>query len=310
MPENSNQEETKLTVEQGDIAEYYSSKAFANDIVAGVLGFVGFLPFSVGTGLFDWLLSLFPSAFLSAWVAVGIAAWWLTHYVRPIILRKLFVGRDFAKAFGQYRRLLWGMFFLTAILIVVGLTLTYAPPGWRSTNAGLTVSGVAYFMMAPIFTTSHFLNPNKEARLSILQFLRQRTPNTPEKNIWLRRGLRRVEGRMPENGISVSKDSLFLGCLYQIFNGVDVRPDLRLLSDWVVNPTQKGNHAIDHLLQHAGEAKTLAIVSVPTAVERMLRLARYGLPLVTPATVLILTLLGVSPDLIQQLQEILSRLIR
>src|SRR3989442_2491287 len=101
-----NQKETDLPVKEEDLVELSRSDAFLDASSAGILGMLGFFPFSVGTGLFVFLFGVALFVFLLAWFTAGYALAAFTYYVRPRILRKLLVGRDFAVLFRQYRRFL------------------------------------------------------------------------------------------------------------------------------------------------------------------------------------------------------------
>ena len=307
-PKTLSPNETSLTVKNEDIVEYSSSEALTDAFGAWAFGVFAFLPLSVGTGLFNALLLFSPSLILVVWVTVGFVLAFLTYYVRPTILQSIFVGRDFQKAFGQYRAFVIWSYALAIILAAFGLTFLYSPT-IKWTSAGLVLAGLSYFAMVPAFTTRNVLKPDNEARLSILQFLRGSPTGNPDYS-WLRRGLRRIENRIPRIetiGVSVSRDSLFLGCRYRTFTGMPVDPDLMVLSDWVVNPAQSVNPSIERLLRDAREARTLELSPVPTVIDRVLGLSRFAIPFVIPITAATLALLGVSPSVFQDWQDFLSK---
>jgi len=230
---------------------------------------LGFLPLSVGTGLFDWLLLKIGAYFLSVWFAVGIVGGVFTYCSRPRIPRFFFVGREIATGFRKYRSFLIWSFVGAAIMGIVGLALTYAPKPWHETSLGLTLAGVAYFGLTPSLTATQVLKPDNLARLSLLRFIRSGVSFRDER-VWLTRGLVRVEDRVSEDGIlRVERGILYLACSYQFYKGLDIRPDLLALSDWVVTKTPPNPSSIESLLTSASEAKSRGFSPVPTIVDKI-----------------------------------------
>ncbi len=242
----------------------------------------GFLALSVGTGLFDALILLSPLAFLWVWVTIAFAFGTLTS-ARNTIFPHIFAGRDFQKVFRRYRGFVIWSYALAITLATFGLAFLYVP-GVKWLSGGLVLGGLSYFLMVPAFTTSRIFKPNNEARLSILQFLRERNTGDPDYS-WLRKGLRRVERNLPRFGISIPTDSLFLGCSYRILKGIGVETDLIPISDWVLNPTDRPVSAITRFLLSAEDARALGM-SQPQGFRDSLRKLPWGHIIVLVAVIL------------------------
>lgn len=265
-----NQNNTSLTVKKEDIVEYSSSEARADAVGAWGFGMLGFLPLAVGTGLFDSLVLFLPSLFLGVWVTVGFALAMLTYYARPAILQRLFAGRDFQNVIQRHRGFVYRSYALAITLAIIGVPLSYSSTAeWRS--AGLVLAGLTYFVMVPGFTTPRVLKPNNEARLCILQFLTEKSTGNP-RHFWLRRGLRTVENRFPEFGVSVPRHTLSLGCSYRIAKGIAVESDLLSLSDWVSNPNNRLVPGVTRFLLSAGDARALGMFPPQTLRDRVRKL--------------------------------------
>ena len=299
-----------LKVREEDLVVRSRTQSLLDFLGGFGFGMLGFLPLSVGTGFFDWSFLHIGVYFLMVWASVGYLTGMLTFYFRPKIVRHFFVGREFAVGYGKYRSFLIRSFILAGIIAIPGLLFTYLPRAWQTANAGLILSGIAYFALIPSLTAAQALKSNNQASLSILQFLKAGTPDNKAKS-WLKRGLRRVEDRVSEDGIcSVERDSLFLGCLYHLFNGANVTTDLISLSHSLVNPSLKRSPSIGSLLASAGEARTLGLSSVPIMVERIIRMPGWVISIITGLAIylLILTLsyFGIPSPIIEGLKEIFS----
>ena len=301
--EAANLSDGVLRVTAEDVNEY---SEFLPSILTGLLGLVAFLPISVGTGLLDSLIVFGRYAFTAAWAAFALF-FAILILLRPRIIRRLVVGRDFKKVFSRYRASRVSFVILFYSLGIITLIILYLPvKQWTSLD--LVLAGLTYLMMAPTITAQRVLKPNNEARLAILQFLRESSLGNPNYS-WLRIGLRQIERNLPDKEILViNRNELFLGCVYRIFKGINVEVLLADLSQWILKPFQTSNSSITLLLRSASKARTLNLSPAPTAVDRLIDGVRNlpsWLPVGWISLVAVLLYLGVPSSVIDQLRRVI-----
>lgn len=303
-------ESLDVKVKDGDLVVRSKTEGVLDGLGGCVFSLGGFIPLSVGTGLFEWLLPHGVVYVLIVWFAIGGFVGGLTYYFLPRIARWFFLGRDLAVGYRKYRSFLSWSFGLAALVGGFGMVFTYAPKGWQNSNLGFTLVGIAYFGLIPILTATPALKSNNLSRLSIFHFLNA-AADDKQARLWLKSGLRIVEGRVSKNGVcSLERDYLFLGCLYRLFKGTDARTDLISLSQWVVDISKTRSPSIDSLLTSAGEARTLGLSAVPTTLEKITKMPGWAISIITGATISVLLLIlpyfGISSPIIEVLRQIFS----
>ena len=299
-----------LKVTSEDLIHYSKIETFNDALLAALFGLVAFLPLSVGTGLFALLFARGKILLLIIW---GIFAFvfWVLILVRPILLRRSFIGKDFPEAFDKYRSFLVWTYAVALLVGVASILIIHATSDNILVSLGLILGGSSYLAMIPVATTQRSLKPNKEARLSLLQFVNEwdRDDGDDPRLGWLRIGLRQIERILPAEGLSIrNRNTLFLGCCYRIFDGVEVKEDLLTLSKWIEETSHESNSAVLRFLQSGETARGLDLAPAPTLIDKMLDIFRSlpnWLPIVITAGIFILLYLGVPASVIANFRSFL-----
>ncbi len=123
------------------------------------------------------------------------------------------------------------------------------------------------------FTYFTLVDTWKEGKLSILQFMKEKSVSNPNYK-WLRKGLDRVSERLEEFGVSVSPSRLFLGSSYSILQGLSVDYELNSIANWLDQSQKKPMDQtlvfppISLLLVRAKASEKAGIRTKPTLKER------------------------------------------
>jgi hypothetical protein len=120
--------------------------------------------------------------------------------------------------------------------LLCGIAVIVLPYLIKLPNTILYELLIVFLLGAPIsllYTT--LLQDWKEERLSLLQFVREIALDSPNY-FRLRKGLKGVERRLVDFGLSVPTASLFLGASYTLLNGRSLAEECSLLGDWMVEP--------------------------------------------------------------------------
>ena len=128
--------------------------------------------------------------------------------------------------------------------------------------------GLAYLSVGILYPLLNPLIPEKEAGLSLLQFISPH-PRMVVDFSFLRRGLRRVEKRLASFGISLPKGILAFGASYGVLNGVDLDQELRDVADWIRNQKKRTCSSIDKLLWLAKQADETGMKRPRTWIDQM-----------------------------------------
>lgn len=299
-----------LRVTREDLIHYSKIETFNDALWAGIFALVAFLPLSVGTGLFNSLIVTRKTLLLVIW-GIFALVFAVLILVRPVLLRRWFVGKDFPEVFGDYRSFLVWTFGVSLFLGVASIVIIHTTPDDRLVSLGLILGGLTYIGMIPVTTTQRILKPNNEARLALLQFVREwdtEDGNDPRLR-WLRIGLRQIERILPTQGLSIrNRNTLFLGCCYRIFDGSEITNDLVNLSQWIGEEYPESNSAVLRFLQSGETARGLDLAPAPTLIDRMLDVVRSlptWLPILITAGIFTLLYFGVPASVIANFRSFL-----
>jgi hypothetical protein len=245
-PQSAETPDTKdrVLVEKQDlrIARVWPIQGLWYGIWAAVAGYFGTIYISLSLGFVNGDL-VYSVAYLMAIYGVG----------RRWLLKWFLVGRRYwvVNLFGKIimAELFWAIAFLIATAAPLFLTQNFF------SRPIVQTLGLAYLSIGILYPLLNPLLPDKEAGLSLLQFLAPH-PRMVLDFSFLRRGLRRVEKQLASFGVYLPKGTLALGASYGILNGVDLEQELHEIADWIRNQTKRTCSSIDTLLwlaKRAGE---------------------------------------------------------
>jgi hypothetical protein len=211
--------------------------------------------------------------------------------LRRLLLRWILVGRSY-RIVALFERIVVGELFLAIIFLIATAAPLFLIQNFYSRPIVQTL-GLAYLTVGILYPWLNPLLPQREAGLSLLQFLSPH-PREVLDFTWLKRGLRRVEKQLASFGVSLPKGILVLGATYGILNGVDLEEELREIADWIRNQKKRTCSSIDTLLWLAKRADETGMKRPRTRAEQMIT-GWQALPImltVLNITYVVLSLLG------------------
>ncbi len=188
---------------------------------------------------------------------------------RRRLLASLIVGREFTAVFSAQRIMSWALRGSVVSLYLVGL-----PASLFKVVPLVDVSGILMIFLGLGFSYFKILDYLTEGRLSILQFLIEKSVPAPWFH-WLKNGMETVAAVFEEFEIFVPLRRLLLGSSYAVLHGEDLDSDMRALADWLADMPKHGQAGLDSvskLLNKARESEVEGFTNKPTLIERFERL--------------------------------------
>ncbi len=245
-------------------------------LLAWSFGFIGTFFLWLGLAIMYPIFADWPYTLLVLEIVVSsILA--VTAWGRDTLMRKL-ADRGFVPTFIVQKILDWAYYLAFPLALYPYLSIKGAIPGVSPplpiySTLPLIALGLFFFMLTPHFIFLRFLWPIREARLSLLQFLRDWIGDDP-RYFWLRVGMRGVETRLRFSGLAPNPGTLYHGASYSLFRENLTNNDLQLLAEWLIHPAhlQYIKSIISGLIWESDQAKASGLGRVHGIWGRILQL--------------------------------------
>jgi hypothetical protein len=209
-------------------------------LVAWSFGFVGTFFLWLGLAIVYPIFADWPYTLLVLEVVVS-SVLALIAWEREAVMTQL-AKRGFVPIFIAQKAIDWVYYLAFPVALYPYLSIKGAIPGVSPplpiySTVPLIFLGLFFFMITFHISFLRFIWPIREARLSLLQFLRDWIADDP-RYFWLRVGMRGVETRLRSSGLSPNPGVLYHGTSYSLLrDAVAARSDLQLLAEWLIHPT-------------------------------------------------------------------------